>query len=53
MSAVDYRCPKCGRGFEDRDGFGFIACRGRGGCGYCTHPSLTGDRCDICKEVRA
>ena len=47
--APDFTCPKCGRGFIDNDGFGFLACRGRWGCGYCTHPSATGGRCDICK----
>lgn len=42
---VMLECPKCGAAQEDLDGFGVVACSA---CGYCTHPSRTGDICGIC-----
>lgn len=39
-------CPKCGALQEDHDGVGVLACIK---CDYCTHPSVTGGVCDICK----
>lgn len=39
------RCPRCGTEQVDLDGFGFINCER---CHYCTHPSFTGERCDVC-----
>lgn len=38
-------CPKCGVEQTDMDGFGVLYCDA---CGYCKHPSYTGDKCDIC-----
>lgn len=40
-------CPSCGAVSKDFDGFGVLACEL---CGYCSHPSITGGICDICKE---
>ena len=47
-------CPKCGVEYEDMDGFGVLHCPS---CGYCTHPSATGDGkggyvCDLCGALR-
>ena len=39
------RCPACGAEQADADGFGVLHCPT---CGYCTHPSITGDRCGLC-----
>ena len=43
-------CPACGKGHEDADGYGVLACLGPGGCGYCSHPSIDTDAegRDIC-----
>lgn len=38
-------CPKCGVTSSDFDGFGLQFCAR---CGYCAHPALTGDTCDLC-----
>jgi hypothetical protein len=38
-------CQKCGAAHEDFDGLGVLHCAN---CGYCTHASQTGDRCDLC-----
>lgn len=40
-------CPLCSAESTDLDGFGFFACLI---CGYCTHPSRTGGKCEICGE---
>lgn len=42
---VFVRCPCCGVEHEDMDGFGVLTCEM---CGYCSHPSVTGGRCDSC-----
>lgn len=39
-------CPKCKRANNDFDGFGVLKCDF---CDYCTHPSITGSTCDLCK----
>lgn len=39
------QCPRCSHEQEDIDGFGALACDR---CGWCTHPSATGDICDAC-----
>jgi ribosomal protein L37AE/L43A len=39
------RCPSCGTTSTDLDGFGLQFCAR---CGYCKHPSLTGETCDLC-----
>lgn len=44
-SAILMACPQCGAEQEDFDGFGVLACSA---CGYCTHPSRTGDICGLC-----
>lgn len=41
-------CPQCGAEQEDHDGFGVVYCEA---CGYCTHPSLTGNICDLCQAT--
>ena len=41
-------CPVCADVTTDLDGFGFMACAV---CGYCTHPSRTGNVCGICGDV--
>lgn len=38
-------CPKCAHEQIDLDGFGFITCEA---CGYCTHPSFSGEQCEFC-----
>lgn len=38
-------CPVCLTEQVDADGFGVLHCAQ---CGYCTHPSITGDICGIC-----
>jgi hypothetical protein len=38
-------CPRCGDVTEDLDGFGPLICDR---CGWCSHPSSTGDVCDAC-----
>jgi hypothetical protein len=38
-------CPNCETPQEDCDGLGVIHCEV---CGYCTHPALDGDVCEIC-----
>lgn len=38
-------CPACGVETPDFDGFGVLFCDR---CGYCRHPAITGDRCDLC-----
>ena len=45
------KCPKCGKEQVDMDGFGFLACIP--GCGYCKHPSASGNPpvCGICGEA--
>ena len=40
-------CPKCGAEQEDCDGFGVLFCPE---CGYCTHSSITNNKCDLCKR---
>ena len=42
------RCPKCDYKHEDFDGFGVLYCDQ---CGFCTHDSVTNDRCDFCGAV--
>lgn len=42
-------CPKCLEWLEDLDGFGILS---HEKCGYCSHPSLTDGKCDICGEVK-
>ncbi len=49
-------CPKCKKLLPDYDG-PVIAHFGNhegypDGCGYCTHPALNGDECDICGAIR-
>ena len=39
------QCPQCKEWMEDRDGFGVLA---HEKCGYCSHPSITGEECDVC-----
>jgi hypothetical protein len=39
-------CPQCHTLIDDFDGFGVLA---HDACGYCSHPSLTGGVCEICK----
>ena len=39
------QCPQCEEWMEDMDGYGCLA---HDACGYCSHPSITGDTCDIC-----
>lgn len=39
------QCPRCGDVRADRDGFGMLYCHA---CGWCDHPSVTGDVCDAC-----
>lgn len=39
-------CPKCGHLEDDHDGFGVLYCEY---CGYCTHPSITDETCDLCR----
>lgn len=39
------QCPQCGAVMEDLDGFGVLA---HNTCGFCTHPCITDDACDIC-----
>jgi len=41
-------CPNCGNVSDDFDGFGVLACDA---CGFCTHPAITGDVCEICGKV--
>lgn len=44
-------CPGCGAIEPDHDGMGMIAHTRpayANGCGYCTHPALRGDECEIC-----
>lgn len=41
-------CPKCGDEQEDLDGFGFLYCEK---CGHCTHASVDGDICGLCKAT--
>lgn len=38
-------CPKCGKEQIDQDGFGCLYCHH---CGYCTHPSIDGEECNLC-----
>lgn len=46
MKAPDQSpCPKCGAWVDDWDGFGVLR---HEACGWCAHPSRTGDVCDIC-----
>lgn len=40
-------CPMCGHTEDDLDGFGMLACPV---CGWCSHPSITGGVCDICRK---
>jgi len=42
------QCPRCEKWVVDMDGFGVLA---HEECGYCSHPSRTGDICDICQDV--
>lgn len=42
-------CPKCMATLPDFDGFGVLA---HDACGYCTHPSLSGGVCEICRTVQ-
>lgn len=45
------QCPRCLAWVEDFDGFGVLAHTKDAypdGCGYCSHPSLTGGVCGIC-----
>lgn len=44
---VTAECPKCHVEHEDLDGFGVLYCPD---CGYCTHASIDGDRCNLCGE---
>lgn len=41
-------CPKCSALQEDFDGFGVLYCEK---CGYCTHASIDGNVCGLCKKV--
>lgn len=41
-------CPKCGAEQEDFDGFGVLYCEK---CGYCTHASVDGNVCGLCKKT--
>jgi hypothetical protein len=42
-------CPRCGKWWEDFDGFGVLYCPAwAGGCGYCKHASRTDGVCDFC-----
>jgi hypothetical protein len=43
-------CPNCGQSQIDMDGFGVLRCES---CGYCAHPSRTGNVCDICGDVES
>lgn len=38
-------CPRCKAEVVDMDGFGVLI---HDDCGYCSHPSITGDTCDSC-----
>lgn len=38
-------CPKCGKDYDDGDGFGVLYCPE---CGYCQHASYTDGKCDYC-----
>jgi hypothetical protein len=40
-------CPQCHVEHEDLDGFGVLYCLD---CGYCTHASIDGNRCNLCGE---
>lgn len=40
-------CPNCEAAQEDLDGFGVCFCPE---CGFCTHMSIDGDICNICKK---
>lgn len=47
---IDYTiaiCPKCFGEVQDFDGFGVLC---HDVCGYCSHPSITGGRCDSCRR---
>lgn len=39
------QCPQCGTWQDDYDGVGVVYCEN---CLYCSHPSWTGDQCDVC-----
>lgn len=45
MEAMKANCPKCGKEYDDGDGFGVIYCHE---CGYCVHASYTDGKCDYC-----
>jgi hypothetical protein len=42
-------CPKCGREYQDFDGFGVVFCES---CGYCRHFSRDNGKCNYCGNVR-
>jgi hypothetical protein len=47
---MDYplvECPSCHKTQVDMDGFGVLHCS----CGYCTHPAIADDVCEVCGEV--
>lgn len=46
--SITIECPQCGQEQEDFDGFGVLYCPE---CGFCTHASITGDRCDLCGRI--
>lgn len=54
FKAEDYEqpetaCQKCGLAIPDFDGFGVLShIHGDNPCGYCSHPALDGNVCDIC-----
>lgn len=45
---TDFPCPSCGTWYRDVGGFGVIACDV---CGWCSHPTMTGYRCDACGRI--
>lgn len=45
---IETRCPKCGAWLPDCDGLGVLR---HEACGYCSHASVTGGVCDLCRVV--